>query len=69
MCPNPDLCALEGIPGDTVAGRPDPGKVVLPAMDVTAETQVVRFDAHLTERHVVIDAFDTRLLDIVLRNG
>jgi len=67
--PDTHLGALEGIPRDTVAGRSQPAEVILPAMDVAAEAQVVRFEAHLAERHVVIDAFDSRLLKIVPRNG
>jgi hypothetical protein len=69
MCPYPGLDVLEGSSGDAVAGRANPAKVVLPAMDITPETQVVRFDAHLAERHIVIDLFDTRFFDIVLSDG
>ena len=65
MRPDADLDALEGIPRDTVTGGPKPAEIILPAMDVAAETQVVRFEAHLTERHIVVDAFDGRLLNIM----
>lgn len=69
MCPDSDLYALEGGPGNAMTGCPNPREVVLPAMDIAIETQIVRFEAHLAERHIMIDAFNTRLFDIVLCNG
>ena len=68
LSPDPYLYALERIPGDAVPGRPNPAEVILPAMDITTETQEVRFDAHLTKCYIVIDTFDSRFFDIVLCN-
>jgi hypothetical protein len=69
MCPDADSDALEGIPRDTATGGSESAEIVLPAMDIAIEAQVVRFETHLTERYIVVDAFDSRLLNIVSCNS
>lgn len=59
--------ACEGIARGAVAGGADTGEVVLLPANVPAEAQVVRFQAHLAEGHVVIDAFDAGLVDVEFR--
>lgn len=63
------LYAIEGMSRGTVSSGSESAEIILSAMDVAAKAQVIRFEAHLTERHVVIDAFDRRLLNVMPRDG
>jgi hypothetical protein len=69
MRPDAGLYALERMPRDASAGGSEPAEIILTPMDVATEAQIIRFEAHLAKRYVVVDAFDSRFLDIMARNG